>query len=292
MNKAGLFLVVAGLACAAIALMSPSDEKDAQDADAAAPSAQGDDKPGPAGAGRAMLAGVARLLIAPSGWRAWSQSAFGNAAAPGEAIPGAVIVTLSRRSAEPAASPPAVPHDRASLVRALQRGLKRADCYHGPITGDWTREARKAMQALTMRLNAELPVETPDDVLLALVEGQPDNACSAACPTGEGTTVDGRCLPTALLAKNVPSVPVTGAHAMTGGWTTTTAVAPAASAPTATMPALPASDLPEGRMALAGPKAATAPELHVPPATQQHETPKLSGFGPRLFRHLDRMGNY
>jgi hypothetical protein len=186
-----------------------------------------------------------------------------------------------------------------SLVRALQRELKRTGCYRGPVTGEWTRESRKAMQALTVRLNAELPVEAPDNVLLALVEGQPENICSASCPNGEGLAADGRCLPTALLAKSLPAAPPapvtvterTLRQTTVSGWTSTVT----ASTPDTVAPAPVA--MPEGRMALAGPQSAGPqlpqgpPGASQQPVVPQKHTPSRGGFGPSFFRQLDRQGN-
>ncbi len=298
MGRAGPILVIAGLACAAIGLALP---RAALDSEEALPPINAD------GAERFASEGATAVVakppgMAPNGWRSRSRPKV-NAAAPVDAWPAPVVVTLPRRTGEPVAStatlPPA-PHDGVSLVRALQRELKRTGCYRGPITGEWTRESRKAMQALTVRLNAELPVETPDDVLLALVEGQPENICSASCPSGEGLAGDGRCLPAALLAKSLPTAPPapvtvterTLSPTTVSGWTSTVTGSAPDTAPPAPV------DLPEGRMALAGPQSA-GPQLpqgqsaasQQPVVPQRHETPSRGRFGPSFFRQLDRLGN-
>ena len=233
-------------------------------------------------------------IIAARRWLSWARPEVDESAAT------PVVAMLPRRAEPPLPSTNPVPevHDRASLVRALQYGLKRAGCYHGQITGEWTRESRKAMRALTIHLNAQLPVEAPDDVLLALVEGQPDNICNAACPSGEALAGDGRCLSTALLAKDVPAprpfgVTVTerampestirGRASTTNGWPNAT-IAPAI-APL------------EGRMALAGPKSPTAAALPAPraPIRRQYVSRAAAstrtGFSASFFKRLDRMGN-
>jgi hypothetical protein len=56
------------------------------------------------------------------------------------------------------------------------------------------------MKAFTSRVNATLPVDRPDHILLALVKGHDDRACGVACPAGQGLTGDGRCLPNAVIA--------------------------------------------------------------------------------------------
>ena len=72
--------------------------------------------------------------------------------------------------------------DAASVTRAVQAGLKRAGCYVGPVNGRWSASTRNAMAEFTTRVNAQLPVEKPDPVLLALVETHSDVSC---LPDGE-----------------------------------------------------------------------------------------------------------
>jgi peptidoglycan hydrolase-like protein with peptidoglycan-binding domain len=70
--------------------------------------------------------------------------------------------------------------DREGLTRAIQHHLKRVGCYDGPISGVWSPAVRQAMKAFTDRVNATLPVDRPDDVLLALVQNhRPAAACGA-----------------------------------------------------------------------------------------------------------------
>jgi hypothetical protein len=95
----------------------------------------------------------------------------------------------------------AIPGDRASLARELQRELRRVGCYDGEINGMWTPSTRRAMKTFTDRANATLPIEQPDYVLLSLVQAHPTKACGAGCPTGQGLTEDGRCVPSAILAQ-------------------------------------------------------------------------------------------
>src|SRR5262245_37399746 len=94
---------------------------------------------------------------------------------------GKVIQPPAVRLAE---TPPRMPVDQAKpagppplagegLARELQRHLKRAGCYGGAVTGVWSPPVRRAMKAFTDRANAALPVDQPDQVLLALVESNP-----------------------------------------------------------------------------------------------------------------------
>src|SRR5947207_1138662 len=87
------------------------------------------------------------------------------------------------------------------MARELQRELKRVGCYDGEINATWTPSTRRAMKAFTDRVNATLPVEEPDYILLALVQSHQDNVCGKPCPAGQGLSEAGRCLPNAILAR-------------------------------------------------------------------------------------------
>jgi hypothetical protein len=149
----------------------------------------------------------------------------------------------------PASGPPL---DQRGLAREIQRELKRVGCYAGDVNGVWSPAARRAMKTFTDRVNASLPVERPDYILLAMVQNHQDKACGQPCPTGQAPADGGRCLPSAVIAggakQQAPAEPAT------------------ASAPAAATPAAP-EPLPEGRMALAGPQ----------PEGQPKETPPLAG---------------
>lgn len=125
------------------------------------------------------------------------------AARPAEA---AVVRTPA---SEPKATEPnrvtSVPNDRASLARALQKELHRVGCYSGEINGAWTGSSRAAMKTFTERVNASLPVDAPDYILLALVQRHEGKACGAGCPSGQSMGDEGRCVPSAVLAKAVPT---------------------------------------------------------------------------------------
>jgi hypothetical protein len=97
--------------------------------------------------------------------------------------------------------------DRLSLAQDLQSELQRVGCYAGTIDGVWTPLARKAMQAFTERVNARLPIDEPDYVLLALVRGRQGKVCMNACPPDQTLTADNRCVPDAVLARAAKPVP-------------------------------------------------------------------------------------
>jgi len=69
------------------------------------------------------------------------------------------------------------PDDPLSITSRVQRGLKRAGCYGGPVNGVWSRATSRAMAAFTSRVNASLPVDRPDPVLLALLETHRNETC-------------------------------------------------------------------------------------------------------------------
>jgi hypothetical protein len=175
-----------------------------------------------------------------------------------------------------------IPSDRDSLARELQRELRRVGCYEGKLNGVWTPATRRAMKTFTDRVNATLPVDEPDAVLLAMVQNQPERVCGKPCPVDQGLSEDGRCVPNAILGKAARSAIATHVPASDGptgkplparSWSATvtatrptppqalSVLAPPAAAPPPT----------EGRMALAGPiggPAAADPRLAVKPAAR------------------------
>lgn len=90
---------------------------------------------------------------------------------------------------------------RAELARDLQRELKRVGCYGGYITGAWTVSTKRAMWAFMDRINASLPLDEPDYILLALVQSHAGIACGAECKSGEVKSASGRCVPQAIVAQ-------------------------------------------------------------------------------------------
>lgn len=136
------------------------------------------------------------------------------------------------------------------------------------------------MKSFTDRVNATLPTDEPDSILLTMVRGYQDKVCGKPCPAGQGLSDGGRCVPNAILvrATTKPIAPVAVAApaekivpAITGWSTSTTAAAP-----------LPAGVAPsEGRMALAGPATETTPALPgaQPPAVAPRPAEKRSPRG-------------
>jgi hypothetical protein len=70
-----------------------------------------------------------------------------------------------------------VPRDTEALVREIQRQLKRVGCYDGAVNGKWSPQLRTASKAFAERVNAKLPLDRPDYVLLRLTEAHEGRAC-------------------------------------------------------------------------------------------------------------------
>jgi len=96
----------------------------------------------------------------------------------------------------------------SALARAAQQELYRLGCYNDAINGVWTSPSRSAAEKFLARVNARLPVEQPDEVLLALLRSTSGFVCSQ-CPLGEAFNSAGDCVPKALVDKAVKSAPIT-----------------------------------------------------------------------------------
>lgn len=161
---------------------------------------------------------------------------------------------------------------RYELVRSIQRELKRVGCYAGDVDGDWGAGSRRAMASFTDRVNAALPIDQPDFILLTLLQGHQGGVCGRGCPSGQTMADSGRCLPNAVTAQarsgrdrrhTASAAPAAAGEA---GWSTSITRAPeqstsvgavsaAAVATGAAVAAATATPLP-GRMAIGGPAAA------------------------------------
>lgn len=126
--------------------------------------------------------------------------------------PAPATATVSKRSSRMTSLRPGDEDARAQLVRDIQYELKRAGCYSGDVNGSWTTSTKQAMQHFNDRVNARLPLEQPDYVLLALLQNEHPNICNSKCPAGQLAGEDGRCVPRALMAnRRDGSVGITGA---------------------------------------------------------------------------------
>jgi hypothetical protein len=149
---------------------------------------------------------------------------------------------------------------REQLVRDIQYELKRAGCYDGEVSGAWTNNTRQAMQTFTQRMNAALPVDQPDYVLLTLLQAQKAQSCKSGCPVGQ-VAEGGRCIPRAIVAQQ-PG----GAHVATSGQTLQ-------SSPSSTQEQLP------GRMSAGAP--VVGQDLPGAPQTQDALTSATDGSQPQ-----------
>lgn len=117
------------------------------------------------------------------------------------------IVTPEANSSRPAESDYA---SQVALARELQRELKRVGCYDGDPDGDWKTASRRAMGAFLGRINASLPVDHPDLILLTLLQAHPEKACGATCPAGQSISSEGRCVAKAVVASSGSVAPAAG----------------------------------------------------------------------------------
>jgi hypothetical protein len=112
---------------------------------------------------------------------------------------------LASRPIEPPVPQPAkrskADEDRTQLSREIQRELRRVGCLQSEPDGNWNSSTRAAMKTFVERVNATLPTDEPDHILKTLVQGHPGNACAKSCPAGQSAAVDGRCMPTGVVAQ-------------------------------------------------------------------------------------------
>jgi len=95
---------------------------------------------------------------------------------PPRPVPAAAPAPIKPPVPQPAIAP--APRDgQGSIARQLQGELKRVGCYDGELSGVWTTSTRLAMQNFTERVNAKLPIDKPDYILLALVQSQQRRVC-------------------------------------------------------------------------------------------------------------------
>ena len=117
-----------------------------------------------------------------------------------------VVVTIAQRPSEPAKAAP-MPRDRDAIGRELQKELRRVGCYDGELNGAWTTSTKQAMKLFMDRVNASLPTDEPDSILLTMVRGYQDRVCGKPCPVGQGLGDGGRCVPNAILVRAAPKAP-------------------------------------------------------------------------------------
>jgi hypothetical protein len=75
--------------------------------------------------------------------------------------------------------------DGVSLAKTLQSELQRVGCYDREINGIWTTSSRMAMQTFLEEVNAALPFDEPNVILLSLVQAHNGAACRKRCPVDQ-----------------------------------------------------------------------------------------------------------
>ena len=173
--------------------------------------------------GTATIKGVVLFVLASVAGYGFYSAMVSDSASNSVSVDAVTIPPLVR--AEPLSSPPASlrviretaggpvamparPPDRASLVRELQTAMTRTGCYHGPINGVWTASSKQAMSAFLVAVNAQLPVDNPDQTLLALAHSNAAAKCapeqvvdtdvtspSAPAASGEGSRLSAEASP-------------------------------------------------------------------------------------------------
>ncbi|MCB1521221.1 MAG: hypothetical protein KDJ37_11695 [Hyphomicrobiaceae bacterium] len=136
---------------------------------------------------------------------------------------------------------------RVEMARHIQRELKRVGCYAGDVDGDWGPGSKRAMAGFLERVNATLPADNPDYVLLSLVQGHADQACGVSCAAGQGLSSDGRCLPSVLMVRapeKRPAVTASKWATVTTPAATTPAMAPTGITPSANLANIDAVPIP------------------------------------------------
>lgn len=168
--------------------------------------------PTPPGAGAPSVTPTV-TIYGPSGetLRAAPSNVQGIGSVPGSVVTGAVVAAAPLASNASGTSTvawrpqPAASMSRDELVRGLQRELKRVGCYWGEVDGSWGAGSKRAMGSFMDRVNASLPLEQPDFILLTLVQSHSGQACGKQCPAGQTLADSGRCMPNAVVAKASPT---------------------------------------------------------------------------------------
>jgi hypothetical protein len=173
-----------------------------------------------------------------------------------------------------------VPRGRDAIGRELQKELKRVGCYEGKLNGEWTMSTRRAMSAFAERVNARLPTEQPDSILLALVQGYPTKVCGIPCPSGQSLNRTQECIPDALLARpNGTKLTADRGQRLTneaGRWTVKTTIAG--------VPVSPPGTGPSGYVApVASPSSSAKPPLHAPHRVAKRHFRRDRGWASNFF---------
>jgi hypothetical protein len=183
----------------AISSDAPTDTANASKQANASPSTDAD----AAGSTDGPLVGAAAAKTAASEKADPSIDAVPSVGQPQARVAAGTVIATGRKQTS---SKPVGDEARLTLVRDIQRELIRVGCYAGDADGQWGGASKRAIGSFTDRVNASLPVEEPDFILLTLLQGHKGQACGASCPAGQGMATQGasqgRCVPNAILAQS------------------------------------------------------------------------------------------
>ncbi len=73
---------------------------------------------------------------------------------------------------------------KAVLAKGIERELLRVGCLTGPADGRWSDQTQRAMQRFVDNVQAALPTNAPDYVLLTMLQGSPDRSCDRTSKDG------------------------------------------------------------------------------------------------------------
>jgi len=150
---------------------------------------------------------------------------------------------------------PTSPESRYQLVVDLQQQLKRVGCYYGRIDGSWGPGSKDAMQTFMTHVNATLPSDKPDYLLLTLLKSHSGKVCGA-CPTDQVLLPGGRCVARTTIAYGQRNDAATAPKEVLPWHSAGPATGPAAKPLFTPLPTSVVSTEPlPGRMAIGGPKA-------------------------------------
>ncbi|PPD00563.1 MAG: hypothetical protein CTY31_05505 [Hyphomicrobium sp.] len=103
-------------------------------------------------------------------------------------------------------APRFVEGDTASIAREIQKELNRVGCYDGAINGLWSARTRQSMKDFIDGVNARLPIDKPDEVLLSLVMGQSEIVCGGGPTQAANVQTDTQTEPGTSSVHIVPVV--------------------------------------------------------------------------------------
>ncbi len=117
------------------------------------------------------------------------------------------VLRVTTPSGDAKLSPVAETVDEAQskIVLRLQQQLRRVGCFKGNLHGQWDAATRRAMARFNDRVNAHLPLDQPNPILLTLVEKYDNRACGASCSPGTAPNTLGLCVASQTVAMAVPT---------------------------------------------------------------------------------------